>query len=634
MSILSALARAYDHLPEAPAYGFSAEKISFVISLNEDGSVANVVDIRDGSGKKKTPKMLEVPQGVKRSSGIAPNFLWDKTAYVLGVTAGEGKRTAQEHAAFVERHLTVLEGHEDPGLRALCVFLKNWTPEQFVPPMWPDEMRDQNVVFALESERLSGYLHDRRAARDLWTRLSAESEGQQVQCLVSGEQGPLALLHPSIKGVWGAQTAGASIVSFNLDAFTSYGHEQGENAPVSEASAFRYTTALNVFLAKGSGHRLQIGDASTVFWAEAPQPDLARLAEYYFGVMMNGPDALSPEMEEQLAEVADRERATGGKQAAKLVGDKLKQMRQGLPLAKIAPELAEGVRFYVLGLSPNAARLSVRLWLESDFGVLAENYRRYLDDMRLEPWPKDKVGPSIRSLALRTAPARRDALGNVKYDGEAVSPLLAGELLRAVLGDTRFPGALLGQLILRIRADHHLDRIRVALIKAVLVRNMRLDGTLPDNRETYLMRSDPDDPNPARRLGRLFALIERAQAAALGENLNVTVKDKYLGAACATPLQVFVPLLNAALTHHIKRLRNGHSDAKWIKSPEQARAVGYGLQRDIEKLAATMADNFPAQHSIEEQGFFLVGYFQERSAGAATPDDDASDADTLSDTEE
>lgn len=634
MSILSALARAYDRLPDAPAYGFSAEKIGFVICLNEDGSVANVIDIRDGSGKKKMPKLLEVPQGVKRSSGIAPNFLWDKTAYVLGITAGEGKRTAQEHAAFVERHLTVLEGHSDAGLRALCLFLKNWTPEQFVSPTWPEEMRDQNVVFALESERLAGYLHDRPPARDIWIRLGAENAGQQVQCLISGEPGPLALLHPSIKGVWGAQTAGASIVSFNLDAFTSYGHEQGENAPVSEASAFKYTTALNFFLAKGSGHRLQIGDASTVFWAEAPQPDLARLAEQYFGAMVNGLDALSPEMEEQLAEAADVDRATAEKQSAKKIGDKLKQMKQGLPLAQIAPELADGVRFYVLALSPNAARLSVRLWLESDFGVLAENYRRYLDDLRLEPWPKNKTGPSIRSLALRTAPARRDAQGNVKYDGEAVSPLLTGELLRAILGDTRFPGALLGQLILRIRADHHLDRVRVALIKAVLVRNMRLDRTLPDNRETYLMRSDPDDPNPARRLGRLFALIERAQAAALGENLNVTVKDKYLGAACATPLQVFVPLLNAALTHHIKRLRNGHSDATWIKTPEQARAVGYGLQRDIERLGGGF-NNYPAQHSIEEQGYFLIGYFQERSAGAAkSNEDDVPEAETLSDTEE
>src|SRR5260370_34768979 len=117
-------------------------------------------------------------------------------------------------------------------------------------------------------------MNERQAARDLWTRLTAAAEKTSAACLITGDHAPVARLHPAIKGVWGAQSSGASIVSFNLDAFESYGHEQGENAPVSEAAAFAYTSALNHFLERNSGHRVQIGDASTLFWADSstPQP--------------------------------------------------------------------------------------------------------------------------------------------------------------------------------------------------------------------------------------------------------------------------------------------------------------------------------------------------------------------------
>lgn len=358
MSLLAALARAYDRLPDAPPYGFSTEKIGFCVLLNPDGSVAEVVDLRN-TDKKRSPRMLLVPQAVKRTVGIAPNFLWDKTAYVLGVTAGEGKRTAEEHATFSARHLEWLEGAEDEGLLALTHFLQSWTPEAFTPPLWPDDMRDQNLIFALSTEYRDRYLHDRPAAREAWQRIGAAGASGAKICLVSGQSGPVARLHPSIKGVWGAQSSGASLVSFNLDAFTSYGHDQGDNAPVSEAATFAYTTTLNRFLEKGSGHRIQIGDASTVFWAEATEAE-ALAAESLFSAFFD------EQTEEKLA--------------ASAIGARLEDIRSGKPLAKVAPDLNEGVRFHVLGLAPNAARLSVRFYWESDFGQVATNYQRYVED--------------------------------------------------------------------------------------------------------------------------------------------------------------------------------------------------------------------------------------------------------------
>lgn len=373
MSALASLVRAYERMAsrnEVPAFGYSTQQIGFLISLAPDGLPVGIPsDLRSMQARKMVARSLAVPQPVKRTSGIAPNFLWDKTAYVLGVTAGEGKRTADEHAAFIERHQTWLAGTADDGLLALLRFLEWWRPERFAELGWPEAMKDQNVVFALERERLNNtYLHDRPAALALWTKLAGAAEKAGAACLVTGERGPVARLHPSIKGVWGAQTAGASIVSFNLDAFTSYGHEQGDNAPVSEAAAFAYTTALNRFLERGSRHRIQIGDASTVFWAEAEDQQAATDAEDIFAALAAGVDV------DENAE-SEKVRAV------------LQNIHDGRPVADIIPDLPSGVRFYVLGLAPNAARLSVRFFLEDDFGEIGRRWLEHVERLRVEPPP-------------------------------------------------------------------------------------------------------------------------------------------------------------------------------------------------------------------------------------------------------
>jgi CRISPR-associated protein Csd1 len=202
MSALASLFRAYQRLPDAPAFGFSMEKIGFLVSLNADGSPAGLpIDLREGEGKRKTACAMLVPQPPKRTSGVAANFLWDKTAYALGVTAGEGKRTSREHEAFVETHRRVLGDSSDEGLRALLRFLESWSPTDFASRGWPAEMKDENVAFALESERLRNIrIHDRPAARALWARLCAETDKSEAACLITGEHGPIARLHPAIKG--------------------------------------------------------------------------------------------------------------------------------------------------------------------------------------------------------------------------------------------------------------------------------------------------------------------------------------------------------------------------------------------------------------------------------------------------
>jgi len=631
MSLLSALVAAYDRMPDAPPFGYSSEKIGFCLVLNPDGSVAEVIDLR-ADDKKRSPRMMQVPQAKKRTAGVSPNFLWDKSSYVLGVTSEKDlaprdedgpdlaeararerakrlARVAEEHAAFRASHLTWLTGVQDEGLAALSAFLTRWTAEEATLALLPEDARDQNLVFRLASER--GFLHDRPAAKALWRKIGAEGASDPQVCLLTGETAPVARLHPSIKGVWGAQTMGASLVSFNLDAFTSYGHDQGDNAPVSEAATFAYTTALNLLLADKS-HRLQIGDTSTVFWADASDARVAAEADLWAGVMLGA--SHHSEDDDRTAEAQ--------------ILEKLAAMRDGKPLRNIAPELAEGVRFCVLGLAPNAARLSVRYFWQDDFSILAENYAKWLRDVAFEPAPD---GPlfSIRAASLRSAPAERKN-GKLTFDAERVSPLLAGELARAILTGGRFPRSLLGLLLLRIRSDHVLDRIRLSLIKGLILRDMRLEHRLPLRQdgtvmEDYLVQPDPNDPNPARRLGRLFALLERAQAAALGDGLNVTVTDRFLSAACATPARLFPMLIKNARDHHIKRLRNGHSDADWISDSDHARRVAFGLDRDIGLAWAELNGDVAAQHSAEEQGLFLLGYYQEKYVRRGGAPADATD---------
>lgn len=578
MSVLAALARAYDRLPDAAPFGYSSEKIGCLVSLNADGAVAHVIDLRAGTGRKRQPQAMLAPQAVKRTVAISPNFLWDKTAYVLGVTAGEGRRTLEEHAAFRARHAEWLAGTEDEGLAAFLAFLAAWSPDRYAAPLWPEDLKDQNVVFALESERRADIrLHDRPAAREAWRRIAGAGASAAQICLVSGATGPVARLHPSIKGVWGAQSSGASLVSFNLDAFTSYGHEQGDNAPVSEAAAFAYGTALNRFLAQGSGHRLQIGDASTVFWADASEIERAAAAEGFFAAFFDASSSDTP------AEDAA---------ATKDIGVKLERIRQGAPLREVEPQLDKGVRFHVLGLAPNAARLSIRFHFEDDFGTLTGNYQRFLEEMRVEPGPRG--GAQLWRHLLELAPMGKR---------ENVPPNLAGEWMRAILSGAPYPLTLLSTTLMRMRVDGQVNALRVGILKAVLIRNRNMEVPVA---------LDPEQRNRGYVLGRLFAVYEEMQRGALGQ-VNATIKDKFYASASATPRKVFA-MLEAGSANHLAKLRK--------KSPDRE----VNLQKLQERIMDLMEPDgapYPPSFSAEEQALFGLGYHHQHSDFFRRPAADA-----------
>src|SRR6185312_11180351 len=301
--------------------------------------------------------------------------------------------------------------------------------------------------------------------------------------------------------------------SFNLDAFTSYGHEQGDNAPISEAAAFAYTTVLNRFLERDSGHRVQIGDASTVFWADGGDRKAAEEAEDFFAGLMA---------------IDDEKIGNRG------VKGTLEKIRAGRAAADVIAELPKGVRFCIIGLAPNAARLSIRFYLEDEFGTIARRYLEHVERLRVEPPPRE-AAPSVWRMLIETAVLRKS---------ENIQPNLAGEWLRAILAGAPYPRTLLSTLIMRLRADHDVNALRVGMLKSVLVRNFEMEVPVA---------LDPAFTDQGYLLGRLFALYEQVQSAALGRGVNATIKDKYYGAASAQPRKVF-HLLESGSANHLSKI--------------------------------------------------------------------------------
>lgn len=586
--ILEALAHQYQRLierdePGLSAYGYSAEKISYAIVLSVDGDPVDVVPLLDTSGKKPVPQSMSVPQPEKRTSGIKSNFLWDKTSYVLGVSASS-KRKADEHEAFKVLHCQVLAKETDPGLKALLKFLGKWTPERFESAPFAQEMLDANFVFKLDGERQ--FLHQRPAAQAVRARLlgpllDANASTSNLQrCLVTGVFAEVARLHPAIKDVNGAQSSGASIVSFNLDAFNSYGKSQGDNAPVSEHAAFAYTTVLNHLLRRDphNRQRFSVGDASVVFWAEAQDADQAHDSEDLLAALLN-PDSKSDEGQE---------------------AEKIRQIMEGVakgrPLADLSPKLDQGTRMYVLGLAPNASRLSIRYWLSDTLGVLVERLHRHAQDLHLEPSPW-KTAPSVWRLALATAPSRGDP---PKAKPEDVSPLLAGELMRAILIGGRYPQSVLSNTVMRMRSDGDISGVRAALCKAVLTRDLRLSHSNISDKEVPVSL-DVHSTNAGYLLGRLFAVLEGAQRLALGGQVNATIRDRYYGSASATPALVF-PVLLRNTQNHMSRIRKDKPGA------------AINVERDIQEVIGKLPGEFPKHLGMQDQGRFAIGYYHQAQA--------------------
>jgi CRISPR-associated protein Csd1 len=591
--ILTTLYDLYDQMAADPANGlpvpgYSVQKISFCVVIEVDGTFHAIQDARDtitevtpkgGTKTKAIARQVLVPGSAKPpGSGINPCLLWDNTTYLLGYKSDDPKpeRTVKSWEAFRDRHLALEKEIKAPGFTALCRFLEQWSPEK---AMEQKALLDDFAATGFGVFRLQGskdWLHNDPAIKSWWNSHERKQvkNGTTGQCLITGEMTALALLHePAIKGVKDAQQGGAKLVSFNATAFTSYGMEQSLNAPVSEAAAFRYTNALNTLLTGpiSTRHRIQIGDATTVFWTARPSNTLDFLADFIDGKANETDEAQDAGLLQSLRAFLGILRNGGG------------------TLAQLGDE--ETTPFYLLGLSPNASRLSVRTWHVSTLGAMVQHLRQHYQDMALVRSERDPEFPPIWQLLRQTARESKD-----------IPPLLSGPLLRAILGGGPYPQGLYGAVLNRIRADHEISYLRCCILKATLTR-------LPNNPHHIPMSLDPNRPDPAYLVGRLFAVLERTQEDALGRDLNATIRDRFYSAASATPATV-MPRLLRTYQHHLTK-------ATAVIAEKKGRDYARGYRTNQEKLMQEIHDNLtdmPRHLGLEDQGLFAIGYYHQRQA--------------------
>ena len=575
--ILQALTAYYEQLVRlgklsAPGWDDSF-KVSYELRLNDAGQLLRVVSLLTEKtvGKKTVlaPRAMRVPAHEKRSSGIAANFLCDNSTYLLGADEkGKPERAANCFKACAKLHHAILDGVDSPAARALLAYFDSWDPAQaaahpLLAEQWKEITGNANLIFGYEAaDHSHSFVNDDHAIQNAWQAhyndRSADSD--MGQCLITGKYAPIERTHPNISGVPGAQSSGAALVSFNAPAFCSYGHEQGENAPVSKYAAFAYTTALNRLLADRN-HCKHVGDTTILCWAENAEP----VYQDAMSMFLFGADEAAGIQESDV-------------QAA------LKRLSAGQTVPFLEKELSPDQHFYLLGLAPNAARLSVRFFLRDTFGSFAQNLQKHAEEMEIDCSEKEK----FRTLPIWAVV--NETTRTVPGQPAKPSPQLAGDLLRAVLTGGRYPATLLNGVTLRIRAEQAVTRGRAAVIKAYYLRNYPTEL----NKEVYTVSLN-ETTNVPYLLGRLFSVLEAVQKAA-NPGINTTIKDRYFNAACATPGMSFPTLLRLS-QKHLRKLSDG---------------LATHYDKQIAELMAQLPESgFPARLSLPDQGKFAIGYYHQ-----------------------
>ena len=559
--ILQALAKHYENLAavgKVSKEGWCEAKVSYAIELMPDGKVKGFISLKteEERGKKKvwvsTTRM--VPQMVTRSSGVSSNFLCDNSKYMLGFDKdGSSKRVLECFQAAKEKHLELLEQAEGEMAASIKAFFETWNPEKE-----EEKLKESEIWEALtDGGNLIFYMNGCEAQEDeeikeLWNEKQNSCDGEEGGntgiCLVTGKKAEISRIHRTIKGVPGAQSSGAALVSFNAPAFESYGKEQSYNAPVGKYAEFAYTTALNYLLSQRN-YTFQLGDTMVVYWAE------------------NGQKAYQDVFSFALVPTVDN------RETIREIFDCIKKEQ---PIKVDDIEMDSEQRFYILGLAPNAARLSVRFFYQDSFGKILEHISEHYERMKIvQPSWETREYMSIRDMLMETV--------NQNSRDKSPIPNMAAMVMQAVLSGGRYPASLYTDTLIRIRADQGERKLswgRTAILKAYLIRNTNWKEGV-----NYMGLNKENSEQPYL-LGRLFAVLEFIQKDT-NPGIKATIRDRYFNSACATPASVF-PILIKLMNSHIKKLERDNLGAKISYENQLTEIMG--------KL-----DEFPRRLTLEEQ---------------------------------
>lgn len=627
--LLQALVEYYDILaskepPEVPHPGYSCAKVSYSIVLSQKGEIKNVIPLKipDRTGKKYVAQTMIVPEQVKKTSGAKSNFLCENAVYTLGYDyKGKPESTKKCYEEFKKLHFQILEGVGTEAAEAMRHFVSDWKPEytESHPELQlylEDLAAGANLVFQYDGQ--SGYLHEQPEIRRAWETFKEEnSDSQVMQCMVTGKRTDIARLHPSLKGIRGGQSSGSSLISFNDRAYESYGRDKGQglNSPVSEAAAFKYGAVLNHLLAD-EAHKMFLGDTTVVFWAETPESSIQDMMAFLMNPTQD-PSGVDPSgrqesldtasVETQSDKIGSDERQSDGMKSDESASNEVKKILYKISRGERV-QLTEDIfepetKIYILGLSPNAARLSVRFFIRDSFGGFTEKICRHYQDMAMEKQYKKEFDyiPVWKLLSQTVSPKARDK--NAK-------PLLAGSVMRSILQGFPYPQGLLDSVMIRIHAEKEINYYKASIIKACLLRK---DNIREEHGEVLTLTLNETSKDKAYVLGRLFAVLEKAQEEA-NPGINTTIKDRYFNSASATPSLVFPTLLKLSM-NHIKKAKFGYTSDNRIRDimaliqmpDDNHNAEGSGVSSIGESP-------FPKTLSLEDQGVFILGYYHQKNA--------------------
>lgn len=577
--ILQALVDYYEALAakgKVAKPGWGNAKISYALNIDKQGSLLNLLSLKISVQKgKKTvelPQNILLPEATKRTAGVAAQFLWDNAKYVLGIdSSGKTERSKQCFEAMAQKCQEILADAIGEKAMALKAFFATWQPElahenMLLQPYMEDLLGSANLMFKVDGESVEQDEEIKRA----WDSYKSQQATDVAKgiCLVTGKTAPVARLHPSIKGLYGAQSSGAALVAFNAPAYESYEHKQGDNAPVSEYAAFAYTTALNTLLSNDRNY-LRIGDMTVVFWAEEADED----NEDVFADLISSANEI----------IKDDD-----------IKGFFEKVRAGNTFEISDFTVKPDNKFYILGLSPNAARISVRFFFTNTFGDFVKNYEKYFREFEIiKPGFDNRVSIPLWQILQETA--------NKNSKDKAATPLLTGAVLRSILIGTKYPEALYQNTILRAKADQDnpdknitkISRIKAAIIKACLMRNYKY------NEEVVTVALNKECKKVPYVLGRLFAVLEDLQEKA-NPGINSTIKDRYFNSACANPSMTF-PLLTKLANTHLKKISSQKGTVIYFE-----KLIGE-LMNKLEVAVNAM----PARLSLPEQGEFVLGYYHQ-----------------------
>ena len=534
------------------------EPISIDLIIKDDGSFVSFSIIE---------KISRPAEAITAKKGKA-RLLLDKAEEVL---CYGGEKSKKKHLIFIDK-LNLYVGLEI--LSPVFAFYRsnrengvNRALQEFGNQVEEKE-RGGNIAFRINEMRIHEQKEVYEAIIERFERSQIEQlKGKKKECSICSKTDFPVLDQPHglIKRVPDGQSAGCALISYNENAFESYDLTGNDNSSVCTNCAKNYVEGLNYLLTNGYikgisdyTNRKNFGsDTAMVFWTREPEA----LDEMNW---FDKPDA---------GRVANLIESVANAQKNRAANIKSNQ-------------------FYSLTLSGAAARIAIRDWIEISLDEYKQNIAKWFEDTAIRAYGEKRYFP-LYVLAR--------AGHNTKSDSDPTNSRIATQLWNAALKNTVPSLWILNAVLKRIRfveqtADGQpKDSVtpeRAALIRFVLNRNNKNGG--------YMIKeqNDPNDKSSAIVCGKIFAVMESIQRAALGKEINAGIRERFFSFVSTSPAPAFGRLMKLS-QNHISKLKHEKPGLAII------------LDKQLQELCSLL-NVFPPIFSLEEQGQFALGYYHQK----------------------